>query len=238
MIPIRDINPVRTRPVVTWVLIALCAAVFMYELTLSEAGQQAFFQHWALVPARISAGDPHGYVTVLTSMFLHGGLMHVIGNLWFLRLFGDNVEDAVGRPKYLALYLVSGIAAAAAQYFAAPDSTAPMLGASGAIGGVLGAYAVLFPRARVMALMPGTLGWVVQVPSIVYLGLWLVLQFVGGFGGAGGVAYWAHVGGFATGALLGLLFRPHASGAPQDPESGAQSGRGLGSPFARWSRTS
>jgi membrane associated rhomboid family serine protease len=160
-------------------------------------------------------------------MFLHAGFMHVAGNLWFLRLFGDNVEDAVGRVKYLGLYLISGLAAAFAQYIAAPDATVPMLGASGAIGGVLGAYAVLYPRARVLALMPGTLGGVVQVPSIVYLGLWLALQVFGGFGsahGGGGVAYWAHIGGFATGAILGLIMRPHSSGTPQAPGTDATIG--------------
>ncbi len=223
MLPIRDINPVRTRPVVTWVLIALCAVVFGYEMLLAEPAREEFFRHWALVPARVSNGEPQGYLTILTSMFLHGGLMHVVGNLWFLRLFGDNVEDAVGKPKYLALYLIAGIVAALAQFAAAPGSTTPMLGASGAIGGVLGAYAVLYPRARVLALMPGAMGGVVQVPSIVYLGLWLALQFVGGFASAqsgGGVAYWAHVGGFAAGVLMGFIMRPKAGGAPQEPGSG------------------
>jgi membrane associated rhomboid family serine protease len=159
-------------------------------------------------------------------MFLHGSLLHIVGNLWFLKLFGDNVEDAVGRLQYLVLYLVAGVAAAAAaQYLAAPDSDIPMLGASGAIGGVLGAYLVLYPRARVVAVVPiFVFLQFVELPAVIFLGLWLVMQILGGFSsefaGGGGVAYWAHIGGFVTGIVLGALFRPRAHGVPQDHHLG------------------
>lgn len=222
MIPIRDVNPIRTRPVITWVLILVCGVVFLYEATLPDDLRRAFFYRWALVPARLSAGDPEAYVTVLTSMFLHGGLAHVVGNLWFLRLFGDNVEDAVGRVRYLVLYLVSGVIAAAAQYLSDPFSDVPMLGASGAIGGVLGAYLVLFPHARIVAIVPiFVFVQFVEWPAMIFLLLWLLVQVVGGFGSVlagavGGVAYWAHVGGFVAGMLLGVVFRPVAHGVPQD----------------------
>lgn len=220
MLPIRDLNPTRTRPLLTWLIIALCVLVFGYEALLPEWAQQAFVYDWALVPARLSAGDPGAYLTVLTSMFLHGSVMHVVGNLWFLWIFGDNVEDAVGRARFALLYLVSGTVAALAQYLVAPDSPVPMLGASGAIGGVLGAYAALFPHARVLAFVPFYFG-LVEVPALIFLGLWFAIQLLSGLGSvgvhqSGGVAFWAHVGGFVTGVVLGLLFRPRSHGVPQD----------------------
>lgn len=220
MLPIRDLNPTRTRPILTWLILAICAAVFVYQATLPERAEMRFLYEWALVPARLSAGDPVAYVTVLTSMFMHGSVLHVLGNLWFLKIFGDNVEDAVDRGRFVLLYLLAGIAAALAQYLAAPGSTVPMLGASGAIGGVLGAYAVLYPRARVMAFVPG-LFYMLEVPALVFLGLWFVLQLFSGLGSVGlnqtgGVAYWAHIGGFVAGLVLGLVFRPKSHGVPQD----------------------
>jgi membrane associated rhomboid family serine protease len=220
MFPLRDLNPTSTRPVVTWLLMLACILAFVYELLLPPEAQQAFLATWALVPARLSAHEPGAWLTVLTSMFLHGGILHIVGNLWFLRLFGDNVEDGVGRGRYLLLYLVSGVVAAGAQYLSAPWSDLPMVGASGAIGGVLGAYLVLYPRARVLAVVPIFFFiQLLEVPAVLFLGLWLLLQFVGGLSAGhaeGGVAYWAHVGGFVTGMVLGGLFRPGSHGVRQD----------------------
>jgi membrane associated rhomboid family serine protease len=223
MFPLGDVNPTRNRAVVTWVIIALCVGAFVYQLTLAKPDAEAFVRDWAFTPARLSNGDPLAPVTILTSMFMHSGFMHIAGNLWFLRIFGDNVEDAVGPTRYVVLYLVAGIAAAGAQYIAAPNIDVPMLGASGAIGGVLGAYAVLYPRARVRAIVIGFFS-IVEVPALLFLGLWFGLQLfssVGAIGrasggGGGGVAYLAHVGGFVTGIVLALVFRPRARGTPQD----------------------
>jgi membrane associated rhomboid family serine protease len=155
-------------------------------------------------------GHGESWYTPLTSMFMHGSWMHIIGNMWFLWVFGDNIEAVMGRVRYVAFYLLSGLAAAAAQVLADPSSSVPMVGASGAIGGVMGAYAVLFPHARIDVLF--ILGFFVRVlpmSAIFMLGYWFVIQLVSGtLGGAvGGVAFWAHVGGFATGAALALPFR-------------------------------
>jgi membrane associated rhomboid family serine protease len=210
MIPLRDIIPSRTTPVVTIALIAVNVLVFLYELALGR-GVDAFTLYWGLVPAAFS------WVTVLTSMFLHGGIMHVAGNMLYLWIFGDNVEDRMGHGRFLVFYLLCGAAAALAQTITQPDSVIPMVGASGAIAGVMGAYFVLYPRSRIVTLVALFFFFqVIEVPAILFLGIWFLMQFVSGLGSiltvasgqaAGGIAFWAHVAGFVAGISGVVVFR-------------------------------
>ena len=209
MIPLRDIIPSRTTPVVTIALIAINVLVFLYELSLGRA-VDAFTLYWGLVPAAFS------WVTVLTSMFLHGGFLHVAGNMLYLWIFGDNVEDRMGHGRFLVFYLLCGVAAALAQTITAPDSVIPMVGASGAIAGVMGAYFVLYPKSRIVTLIPIFFFFqVIEVPAILFLGIWFLMQFLSGLGSivsvasgsSGGVAFWAHVAGFVAGISGVVVFR-------------------------------
>jgi membrane associated rhomboid family serine protease len=215
MIPIRDDVATRRFAVVTLVLIVLNVLAFVYELMLpSPEHVKAFFADFALIPADVvHAPSANTYGTVFTSMFLHGGWMHIIGNMLYLWIFGNNVEDSVGHFKFIVFYLLCGIAAAATQVAISPDSTVPMIGASGAVSGVLGAYLLLFPHARVLILVPL---WIFlrffYVPAWLMLILWFALQLVSGWASlgadqAGGVAFWAHVGGFVAGLLLIVPFK-------------------------------
>jgi len=217
MLPLWDTQPHHRAPVLTALLIVACLAVFGYEVSLMLAGAKGF-ETWmtthALVPARWLAGvtDPAQWATVATAMLLHGGVAHVLGNCWFLWVFGNNVEDRLGFFGFGIFYLVSGLVAALAQIAADAGSTVPMVGASGAISGVLGAYLIFFPRSWVFALVP----WIVPVlpvPAVVFLVLWFVVQAYAGVGsllagssGAGGVAWWAHAGGFLAGVGLALVW--------------------------------
>ena len=190
MIPLRDVIPSRTRPVVTIALIAANAAVFLLQQSLSPAGFERFILTWGLVPAQFSVH------TVFTSMFLHGGWMHVVGNMLYLWIFGDNVEDRLGHGRFLAFYLLCGTAAALLQVAFSPGARMPMIGASGAIAGVLGAYLVMFPRSRILTLVP--------------IFVFVQIVGVGSLGqpaDVGGVAFWAHAGGFVAGLLLVAPFR-------------------------------
>lgn len=221
MIPIGDENAGSVlKPYVNFALIGICFAVFLYEMLLSERQLTALFFEWGAVPARITHGD--GLITLLTSMFLHGGWSHIIGNMVFLYVFGDNIEDVMGHLQYLLFYLLTGLAAAGLQIALDPSSTIPMIGASGAISGVMGAYLVLFPQGRVRALVFfGYFGQVILVPAWTMIGLWFGLQLLSAFAslgasGEGGVAFWAHVGGFVAGALLSLLFRNRDAVARQN----------------------
>jgi membrane associated rhomboid family serine protease len=214
MIPLRDENPTRTFAFVTVAIIALNALVFWHELTLPNTGQvEAFFANFSLTPARLThAPSPATFSTIFTSMFMHGGWLHIIGNMLFLWIFGNNIEDSVGHFKFIFFYLLCGVAAAAAQVAIAPDSTVPMIGASGAISGVLGAYMLLFPRARVLVLFPIFIFWrLFYVPAVLMLIVWFGMQLLSGWatlGSAeGGVAFWAHVGGFVAGMVLILPFK-------------------------------
>ncbi len=215
MIPLRDDRPSRTFAFVTIALIALNAAVFLHELSLHNPDQvETFFADFALTPARLTqAPSPNSYLTVFTSMFVHGGWMHILGNMLYLWIFGRNVEDSVGHFKFIIFYLLCGMAAAAAQVAIAPDSTVPMIGASGAISGVLGAYLLLFPRARVLVLFPIWIFWrVFYVPALLLLAFWFAMQLFSGLAVLnmdvnGGVAFWAHVGGFVAGVLLIPIFK-------------------------------
>ena len=207
MFPIGDDDSTRrSLPVVTYALIALNVVFFFVELN----GGDPFILRWAFVPRRFLADQGGGFLTVFTSMFMHGGWVHLGGNMLYLWIFGDNVEDRFGHLKFLVFYLLCGIAATFAQMAFNSGSNVPNLGASGAIAGVLGAYILLFPGARVRVLMGRS---VVPVPALVVIGLWIVLQFISGIGSitnradTGGTAYMAHIGGFVAGFVLTFLFR-------------------------------
>jgi rhomboid family protein len=223
MIPLRDTNPTRTVPFVNYLLIAVNVVAFFFELSLGKHLGE-FVYSFGVVPVRVFEDFASGHVhtvTVLpffTSMFLHGGWMHLIGNMLFLYIFGDNVEDRFGHARYFLFYVVAGIAAAATQVVINSSSDAPMVGASGAIAGVLGAYVLMFPGARVLTLIPLFIFFqVVELPAFVFLGIWFLLQILSGMmalgigADAGGVAWWAHIGGFVVGAiavpLLGRSYR-------------------------------
>jgi membrane associated rhomboid family serine protease len=209
MFPIRDHNPSSRTPIVTWALIVVNVVVFLSyypSLSGSERHLMAFFDQWALVPAEVLSGaDGH---TLLTSMFLHGGWMHLIGNMVFLWIFGDNMEDLLGHLGFLGFYLAAGLAAALGQIIAGPGSTIPMVGASGAIAGVMGGYLLFFPRARIdVLLIIVVLIKIITVPAWLMLGFWFALQLFNGMAmdvAGGGVAYWAHAGGFLAGLVLVL----------------------------------
>ncbi len=218
MIPLHDDNPTTLRPVITVTLIVLCAVAFLWQLSLGEAGFAATVRALGLTPAqffgRVDAGQaaaiPAG-TTLFTSMFLHGGWMHLIGNMLYLWIFGNNVEDSMGHGRFVVFYLTCGIAAALAQALPNPDSMIPMIGASGAISGVLGAYLLLFPHARVLVLLPiGVYVRLIQLPAMWVLGFWIVLQVINSLvtqTSGGGVAWGAHIGGFIAGVLLIPLFK-------------------------------
>ncbi len=207
MFPIRDHNPSGRTPYVTFGLIALNALVFLgYWTSLQDYQIDRFFQIWGLVPAALTQGQ--GWANILTSMFLHAGWMHILGNMLFLWIFGDNLEDEMGHAGFLAFYLLSGLAAALAQVAMDPASPVPMVGASGAIAGVMGGYLLLYPKARVDVLFIFIIFFrIFAIPAWIVLGVWFGLQVFSGLSvpdDMGGVAYWAHAGGFAGGAVLGL----------------------------------
>jgi membrane associated rhomboid family serine protease len=211
MFPLRDVIPSRTFPGVTIAVIVLNALAFLYELGLSDREVSRFVFVWGIVPARFDL------LSVFTSMFLHGCWMQVIGNMWLLWIFGENVEDRMGHGRFVLFYLLVGAIAALAHVWSDPASVVPTIGASGAVAGVMGAYFVLYPHSRIL-----TLVWLfifvqlIEVPAVVFLGLWFLMQLLSGVGGAllpagqgmsGGIAFWAHVAGFAAGAVLILVFR-------------------------------
>jgi membrane associated rhomboid family serine protease len=209
MFPLGDDNSLRRiTPVVTFVLIAINVLVFLLELQNGDA----FITEWAFVPARFTAAPSADAVTILSAMFMHGGWMHLGGNMLYLWIFGDNVEDRFGHVGFLIFYLLAGLGATAAQYYMNTHSSIPNVGASGAIAGVLGAYILMFPQAKVRVLVFNA---VVVLPAILVLGFWIALQVFNGAGSivdanradTGGVAYMAHVGGFAAGFLMALLMR-------------------------------
>lgn len=207
MFPIGDDDStVGTIPIVTYGLIAANVLFFLVELN----GGDAFVEKWAFIPSHFSQSPATEWPTIFTAMFMHGGWMHLLGNMLYLYIFGDNVEDNFGPVKYLAFYLISGIAATFAQYVFNEGSNIPNVGASGAIAGVLGAYLLMFPQSRVDVIV---IRQVVSMPALVVIGFWIVLQLFSGVGSAsetadtGGVAYMAHVGGFAAGFVIALLFR-------------------------------
>jgi membrane associated rhomboid family serine protease len=228
MFPIDDDNPTLITPYVTYGLIALNVLIFIYELTFSPKGLTQFFYQWAIVPFQLTGaligqpqailpgGEPPELLTLITSQFLHGGFLHVAGNMLFLWIFGNNVEDQLGHVKFLFFYLACGVLAGLAQWYFSQGSQIPSLGASGAIAGVMGAYIIRFPQVNVRTVFPiGIFPLVFNIPAYFYLGIWFFQQALYGFATlaprtmvgmeSGGVAYWAHAGGFVFGAVLGPL---------------------------------
>ncbi len=230
MFPLRDNVFRRHFPLVTWLLIVVNGAFFYMEISMSQEEARQLIEHFAIIPARYGSGGSFlglrlplsDYLPLLTSMFLHGSWLHIIGNMWFLHLFGASVEDRMGRLKYFVFYILCGLAAGFIYIYFDLQSTMPSIGASGAIAGVMGAYLVLFPAARVVTLIILIIiPFFVELPALLYIGLWFYLQvlletlYASSPGLGGGIAWWAHIGGFAAGVLLlvpfrvtGLLHRP------------------------------
>lgn len=222
MLPIRDTVRSYSFPAVNWALIGVNSVIFLYEAMLSPARLNQLIAHYGLVPARLHLTDPQwilthplGLAPLFTSMFLHGGWFHVISNMWFLFIFGDNVEDRMGSPRYLAFYLASGLIAGLVQSLVLPNSQLPTIGASGAIAGVLGAYLLMYPKGRVLTLVfIFILPWFIEIPAVFYLGFWFLSQILPGLSilslsnsaQMGGVAWWAHIGGFIFGMIAYRFF--------------------------------
>lgn len=220
MIPLKDRNPTRRVPIVNIVIIILNIAVFVYQVSLGR-GLEGFLYKFGVVPDAISNSintvqlSPRVFFPLFSSMFLHGGWLHLGGNMLYLWVFGDNVEDKLGRGRYLMFYLLCGIAASVAHIIIDPHSTIPTVGASGAISGVLGAYLLMFPKARILTLIPiFVFLQFAELPALVVLGFWFVMQFFNGLislgyetAGMGGVAWWAHIGGFVAGMVLVFPFK-------------------------------
>ncbi|WP_299967822.1 rhomboid family intramembrane serine protease [uncultured Roseobacter sp.] len=232
MFPIRDHNPSGRTPYVTYLLMAANIGIFLSYVGVMQDARalNALWFDWALIPARLNAGEAS--YTLITSMFLHGGWMHLAGNMLFLFIFGDNVEDEMGHLGYALFYILSGLAAGWAQYITAPLSAVPMVGASGAIAGVMGAYLLLFPKAKVDILIIFVVFFrIFPIPAWIMLALWFGMQFAGGIGtnpDTGGVAYWAHAGGFIAGVILtaplwlrrgGPAFWNRNDGQPPHPQA-------------------
>ena len=232
MIPLKDDVPSQTVPIVTLAVIGLNVAVFFYQLSLqigmdsgAQRAAQDFVMEFGVVPCRLTGqcrtpeDFPHPVLTVFTSMFLHGGLLHLGGNMLYLWIFGNNVEDMLGHGRFVVFYLTSGLAAAVAQTMINPASAIPVVGASGAVSGVLGAYFLLFPYSTVLTLVTFGFFWrFIHLPAVIVLGLWIVLQFLSGYlslgaasGAEGGVAFFAHIGGFIAGMGLLFVLRPRRS---------------------------
>jgi membrane associated rhomboid family serine protease len=213
MFPLYDTTRTRIFPLVNLGLIVLNALVFFFEIQKTPSALQSFIFTWGLIPAKLLA-DPGGkWETIFSSMFLHGGWFHVLSNMWVLYIFGDNVEAALGKFRYLIFYLLSGVAAALLQTYLLRTSAVPMIGASGAISGVLGAYLILFPGSRIASLVPILfILTIVEVPALIFLIFWFVTQLYSGLfmmqgGSASGIAWWAHIGGFLFGMLMVSFFR-------------------------------
>ena len=219
MIPLKDDNPTSSRPVVTYFLIGICVVIFLMQLGSQSYKTGQLFYSYGLIPSVLMGNDQlpmdlyavPAYLTIFTSMFMHGGFMHLIGNMLYMWIFADNIEDSLGPKKFIIFYLLSGIGAATAQILMDTHSQVPMVGASGAIGGVLGAYLINHPNARVLVLIPfGFFSQLIKIKALYVLGFWFVLQFINSAmmssQGGGGVAYAAHIGGFVSGVVLILFF--------------------------------
>lgn len=222
MIPIKDTIPSKQFPIVNWIIILLNLGVFIFELTLNSSQLTAFFYHYGLVPSRVvseivqnKAGlDINIFTPFFTNMFIHGGFLHILGNMWVLYIFGDNVEDRMGSIRYLFFYLISGILASLTHFVLNAGSTVPAIGASGAIAGVMAAYMFLFPNSKVITLIPlfFILPLFIPIPAFIFIGLWFILQLFSGavhlvaHDAATGIAFWAHVGGFLAGMFLYRYF--------------------------------
>ena len=218
MIPIRDSIKSATFPIISSLLILTNVLVFIWQLDFSRKEMLAFIQHYALIPAKITfavlhhPGDLIAYVPMLTNLFMHGGWMHIIGNMWYIQIFGDNVEDRLGSLRFLAFYLICGIAANITHILIDPASSIPTIGASGAVSGILGAYLVTFPHAKVLTLIPIFFFQLVEIPALIFLGFWFLMQLQSGtlslVSSGTNIAWWAHIGGFIAGMVLVKLFTP------------------------------
>ncbi len=220
MFPIRDTVPNRTFPFTTWTLIILCGLVFLFETTLPQDFLDNFIHHFGIVPTDYTKSKNGiifpDYLSFITAMFLHGGWLHFLGNVWFLKIFGSKVEDRMGHGRFLFFYLIVGVLASIFYIYFNPRSPMPVIGASGAIAGVMGAYFVLFPRARILTFIPiFIIPWFIDVPAIFFLGWWFLLQVFSGTvaqvlpSSGGGIAWWGHIGGFIAGILLVLFFKKY-----------------------------
>ncbi len=211
MFPLRDSHPTYIFPVITLLIIVINVLVFIIEII--SPNPDVFIAGYALIPSLVDFKDIFTLIPFITSQFLHAGFIHIIGNMWFLKIFGDNVEEKFGHLGFLAIYLLSGVIGGLAQYIFVPNSEIPMLGASGAVAGVLGAYLVFFPKHRIETLVPmGFFTRIINIPASFMLLYWFVIQFFSGVGSfaitqVGGVAWWAHVGGFATGWIIARLIQ-------------------------------
>ena len=217
MIPLKDDNPTLGRPVVTYFLIGICVVVFLIQLSSRTYNTGQLFYSYGLIPSVLMGHDQlpidlyavPAYVTIFSSMFMHGGFMHLIGNMLYMWIFADNIEDNLGPRNFVIFYFLSGIGAAMAQVLMDTHSQVPMIGASGAIGGVLGAYLINYPNARVLVLIPfGFFSQLIKIRALYVLGFWFILQFINSsmMSSQGGVAYAAHIGGFVSGIILILFF--------------------------------
>lgn len=225
MFPLQDLTPSRKVPLMVLLLIAINVGAFLFELSLSRHELRSFIYYYGVIPARFLAlGDSEGplslddpvLVSLFTSMFLHGGWIHLLGNMWFLWIFGNNVEGRLGHVRFLIFYLLSGLGASLVHIFSNIASTVPTIGASGAIAGVLGAYMVTFPRGRILTLVPFLLLLTVELPAVLVIGVWFLSQLFNGTAAiidpralsGGGVAWWAHIGGFIVGIFLMKMLQP------------------------------
>jgi len=212
MLPLYDTVRTRKFPLINVLLIAANVLVFLYELRLGPSALENFIFTWGLVPARLTSDAATAWITIFTAMFMHGGWFHLLSNMWFLHIFGDNVEARMGGIRYLIFYLLSGVAAVLLQTYIQPTSQVPMIGASGAIAGVLGAYLVSFPRSRIASLVPILFIFtIVEVPAVIFLVFWFVTQVYSGLfamqgASASGIAWWAHIGGFIFGLIMVVFF--------------------------------
>ena len=218
MIPLKDDNPTKNRPLFTYLIIGICVVIFFLEIGSQSYKTGHLFYSYGLIPSVLMGHDQlpldlyvvPAYLTVFTSMFMHGGFMHLIGNMLYMWIFADNIEDTLGKKNFLIFYLLCGVGAALSQVFMDTHSQIPMVGASGAIGGVLGAYLINHPNARVLVLIPfGFFSQIIKIRAIYVLGFWFILQFINSSMNSsqgGGVAYAAHIGGFITGVILILFF--------------------------------
>jgi membrane associated rhomboid family serine protease len=212
MFPLYDTARSRTFPVANLALIFINALAFLYELQLGEPALKSFIFEWGLTPAHVLSDPNNEWRTIFSSMFLHGGWFHIINNMWVLFIFGDNVEARMGGFKYLVFYLLSGTAAGLLQAYILPSSQVPMIGASGAVAGVLGAYLILFPNSRIASLVPILFIFtIIEIPAFIFLIFWFVSQLYSGLfaiqgGGASGIAWWAHIGGFLFGLIMVFFF--------------------------------
>ena len=212
MIPLKDDNSTSSRPTVTYFLIGMCVAIFFVQLGSESYKTGQLFYSYGLVPSVLMGHDQlpadlyavPAFLTIFSSMFMHGGWIHLIGNMWYMKIFADNIEDNLGSRNFIIFYILCGIGAAMSQVLTDTHSQIPMIGASGAIGGVLGAYMINYPRAKVLVLIPYFIITIIKIRALYVLGFWFILQFISH--GEGAVAYAAHIGGFVSGMVLILFF--------------------------------